>query len=476
MTYVGALSVLNLGINTTLVKYVGELLPQGRLYDVECYFGTSITLFLMGGLSVAAAACLGAPWIVRHFLHAPRDIQSSVDVSLWIASGAFLMRFLGQALSAIPLGAQRFDLANSINVSVELLRTLGSVAILHYSGFLLQGVMAVTLFSDAVSCGIYYLLARSLLPGVSLRPRWSRPHFRALLRFSKFVLVGNLSTRMVNSADNFLIGYFLPVSSIAFYGVPYAIGQRLWTLIGNVASAVFPAASAFSGSGSAERLRTLYVRGSKASAVVVCFPAMAICILARPFLNHWMSPDFAQHSTIVLRLLSLAFLVNCLGHVPFLILQATHFPEIAARFASLYAVINLALFGALIPIFGIVGAAAGFLIAQLIVVPWMIHHTNRLLHIPLWLFLSRSYWPIAPASVPGLMVCSILLPWIDSLFRTCVVAGIGLALYAVLVWVIALDNEERAACLGFLETIIPGHTSTRDWATKLRGMTTNRWK
>jgi len=449
MTYVGALNILNLGINATLVKYVGELLPQGKLAELRGFLGTSLTLFMAGGLLVASTVCAFAPWVARHMLHAPADLQNAIVVSLWLAGGSFMLRSVAQALSSIPLGAQRFDLVNSINAGTEMLRTVGSILILQYSASL-EAIMMVTVISDVLSCGAYIVIARRILPGISFRPVFSLPHLRTLLSFSKYVLVCNISARLVNSADNFLVSYFLPIANVAFYGVPYSIGQKLWTLVGNVASVVFPAASAFSATGGSHQLRELYLRGVRATAAVASFPAMAFCIFSRPFLLYWMGPDFAAQSTLVFRLLSIGFLINSLSFVPYLVLQATHFPHITARFAGLYAAINVVLFVVLIPRFGIAGAAAGFVISQLVIVPWQFHVTNRLLGIRGRVFLQSSLRPV-PALALACAVSIASLPLIHSLLQVMVACAAGLFVYAVVAWFTTLDHRERATCLGFLQ-------------------------
>ena len=448
MTYVGALNILNLGVNATLVKYVGELLPQGKLTELRAFIGTSLTLFLAGGFIVSGLACAFAPLIVHHLLHAPAELQHSMVVSLWLASCSFVIRSVGQALSSVPLGAQRFDLANSINSGTEALRTLCSIVTLHYSASL-EVIMTITVLSDLLNCAAYIVIVRRILPGIAIIPRLSRPHLRTLLRFSKYVLVCNVSARLVNSADSFLVSYFLPVAHVAFYGVPYSIGQKLWTLVGNVASVVFPAASAFSASGGSHQVRDLYLRGVRATVAVACFPALAFAIFSRPFLVYWIGPDFAAQSTLPFRLLSIGFLINSVSFVPYLVLQATHFPHITARFAGMYAAVNLVLFVILIPRFGIVGAAAGFLISQLVIVPWQFRVANRLLGIDGKRFLRFSLKPVPPLAMASALSI-ITLSFIHSLLQTMLAASAALTLYVVAGWFTVLDDRERATCLGLI--------------------------
>jgi len=449
LTYIEAFGLLNLGINPTLVKYIAELLPQRRMKDIQSYIGTSLTLFAATGLLISVLASVLARWVVAHLLNVPLQLHHVVIVSFWIASAAFLARFIGQVPAAVPIATQRFDIANFLFVGSEVIRIAGVVGVL-YLGRHLVAVMGMTLVASLLLCMASFIAARRLIPDISHRPGFSWRHFLSLFHFSKFVVVGNVSSRIVTYADDMLIGYFLPVSSMAFYGVAYSLGQKLWTLAGNVAGVVFPAASSLSGLSQTEQLQKLYLRGSKAVAAAVCFPTLALFIFSREFLLHWIGPEFAAQGTLVLRLLAAGFFINCLSHVPYLMLQSGGFPEVAARLATAYVVVNVALFALLIPRFGIAGAAVGFLASQILVVPWMVHRANRLFRVGWTLLLAKAYRPLLLASGLACLVCLGLRPWASSMLYLVVAGVLGVTAYGAAAWTTSLDTAERAECLAVI--------------------------
>lgn len=450
LTSVELFSVIDLGINPSVIKYVAEMLPQGRLEDINRYIGTALTLFLIAGAAIAVGLAFSAGWIVQHVLHVAPELHRTVAVGFWIAGLTFLVRFAGQAFSAIPIATQRFDIANTVTVIAESFRLVGSVLLVSW-GYLLEGVLLVTLVAALASGAANLLIARRLISGLSWRPRFSSRHFREIVHFSKFVVIANLSGQVVHSLDKMLVGYFLPVASVAFYAVPYALSQRLWALVGNVTSVVFPAASTLSGEVSGQKRHELYLRSSKIVAAAAGFPAAALWLLSEDLLRYWISPEFAQEGALVLRLLSLGFLVNCLGHVPYVMVQAIGRPEVTARFSGLNGLFNLVLFLALIPPFGIVGAASGFLGAQMIVIPWFIHRVNLLLGTG-WLTLCRrAYAPVLAAIACGCLLVVALRPLVDSLLSLVLVGGAGLLAYLVAAAAFTLDRMERSTCLELLD-------------------------
>jgi O-antigen/teichoic acid export membrane protein len=444
MAYLFSFSLLNLGMNASLVKFLAELIPERRWHDVQGYFSTSFAALVTVGLVAGAAVWSLAGVIVKRCFTASGGLESSAVMALRIASIAFVLQFLCQVLSAVPAAAQRFEVLSLIRAGSESLRILGTVALL-WVGRGLPALMGMVVFAVGVSTFAYAVAAKKLIPNVRLAPGWSKPHLRSLLGHSKFVLVVNASNQLVGTVDSFLIGFFLPVANVAYYGIAYALAQRLWVFLANIVSVVFPAASAFSGASDQRRFKELYLRGMKVTAMAGAFPSLALCIYGSPFLRFWLGPDYAQKGAPVLILVALGFLLNSFSFVAYQVWQSTHRVNFAARASLIYSLLNLTAFLVLIPRFGILGAAAGFLISQALFVPWFVHRTNVMLGVRWGELLMSSYLgSFASAGVAGL-VCLTLLGLLHSLVSLVVAVGVGAVVYMSLSAVLVLDQRDRDA-------------------------------
>lgn len=445
MAYLFAFSLLNLGINRSLVKYLAELLPKGQLGDMQNYLSTSLTLLVGIGLLIAVFVCLLADPIVRHCFKGPAELTAPTILALRVASVAFVLQFLVQVVSAIPAAVQRFEILNLVRAGSEALRIVGTVALLSL-GYGLPSLMVMVLLASFCALLAYGVAARRLVPALKVVPGFSRSHFHSLFRHSKYVMVGNVGNQVVSTADNFLIGYFLPVANLAYYGIAHAIAQRLWGFVGNMVSVVFPAASTFTGAGQQEQLKQLYLRGMKVGAAAACFPVVTLCMFSRPFLLYWLGPDYAQEGAVVLSLLTLGFLLNSFSHVPYQVLQSTYHAATAAKGTVAYAIVNLTLFVLLIPPFGIVGASAGFLIAQFLYVPWFVQTANRLLGLRWRTVVAVSYLPVFLATGVTALACWACRPWVHSLFTVALAVAASFLVYASLGFVLVLDAKDKVAC------------------------------
>jgi O-antigen/teichoic acid export membrane protein len=458
MTYLFAFSLLNLGMNASLVKYLAELLPKNHTREMQQYLSTSLTVLVGIGAGIAGLVFVLAGTIVRHCFKGSAGLAPSTVLALRIASVAFILQFLIQVASSVPAAAQRFEIINLVRAGSEALRIIVTVVLL-FLGFGLPSLMAVVIFASLCACLAYGLASKRLMPALRLRPGFSSRHFRSLLGHSRYVLVVNLSNQLVGTMDSFLIGAFLPIANVAYYVISYTLAQRLWTFVGNLISVVFPAASAFSGAERQDRVRELYLRGMKVAAAAGCFPALALCLFSRSFLLYWLGPDYAKEGAVVLSLLALGFLVNSFTYVPYQVLQSTHYADTAAKGAVVYGAVNLTLFVLLIPRFGIVGAAIAFLLGQILFVPWFVRKSNRLLGVRWRALFAASYARVFIAASLACSACWFLRAWVDSLLTLASVITAGLLLYVLLAAMLVLDSKERDTCRALVQrwiAFLPG--------------------
>jgi len=444
MTFLFAFSLLNLGINASLVKYMAELMPKGRMEDVQKYFSTSLTVLVGIGVLIGVSVCILAPVIVRTSFKGPKELTESAVLALRIASAAFILQFLTQVLSAVPAAAQRFEIVNLVRAGTESLRIMGTMGLL-FLGCGLPSLMGMVLLSSLVGCTVFAIVSKRLIPTLSLAPGFSKGYLRSLVRHSKYIVLTNASNQAVSAADTFLIGFFLPIANVAYYAIAYTLAQRMWTFVANIVSVVFPAASAFSGAEQGEHLKELYIRATKIGVAVGCFPAVAICVFSRPFLLSWLGSEYAREGSTALALLTLGFLINSFSYVAYQVLQGTRHARIAAIGSVTYMFVNLMLFLILIPTFGILGASAGFLIAQLLFVPWFIGKANDLIGVPWRPMLREAYLPAFVCASTAAVICLAFLGWVHSFLMLAIAVLSGMLVYTALGIPLILDARDRAA-------------------------------
>jgi O-antigen/teichoic acid export membrane protein len=450
LSLVNLLALFEMGFNTGLVKHLAASIAQERPSEAENYLRTGLSLYLGIGVGVTLAVSLGAGWAATHFFQVPAGLRDEAIAGFELASIAFLFRFVGGVYNAVPIAAQRFDVVNVIFVGTEIIRIGGSVLVV-YLGWLVRAVLAVNIFSNLLFLAGSAVAARRLLSGLRFGPGISRRHLAELAHFSKFSAVSQLTSRIGNGLDGVVIAHLLPMACVAFYAVPSMLCFKIWALVGNVTSVTFPAASALAAAADPARLRELYLRGSKMVVALAGLPALAFAATASSVLAEWINAEFARQGALALELLSSGVMVNCLMHVPDTLANGLGRPAIPAAFNVVETILKFGLFFALIPRFGIAGAAGAYLLAQLLLAPFFIAATNHMAGVGWSEWLARV---VRPALVPLAGVLADLLLWrphIDSFFTLIAALLTAATTYTVLGFFFTLDRFERSACFAVVE-------------------------
>lgn len=388
---------------------------------------TVITLVVFGTLWVIT------PQAMRLFT-IPEDLQ---------AEGVFLMRALlvivvlglmRAQFYAILVAYQRFALPNLTILSGHVVYVVG------------------TLLTIAQEWGLYgiawTMLAQQIAPTFLLVPAACRymtigavgfmpwTEFKEFGRYAIQMQWTNLMLLGTQHADGLLVGAFLPVRQVAYYGaganfalqvrnVPFNALVPIQSLLGRALGVRGPEGAL----PDFERLQRLWVITTTGYGAV----AMAAAWFG---ITAWLGDEFAISGTVAVLMLA-AYLASLLPGVLGLWTQVLGRPELNARAVSLAAVLNIGLTLALIGPFGIIGTVLATAASQVGFMVLLSRLARSRLAVPVRSFLQDV--PLLPALVAAGFVVAlewIVRPYLPQGALGLVLVGItaapGLALYAVM--------------------------------------------
>src|SRR4051812_43949011 len=379
------ISLLDFGVAPTLLKFVSEYSARGQLAELNETVAASLVFYAAIGLLGLIISSTIAIFFVDGLFHLSGDLASTAQFVLLVSGVSFFISMLLSGLSSIPAGLQRFDLLTILSIAIQTPTAAVNILLLHL-GYGLRGVTVVGAIAPAVGLMCFVVLDRKLLPGFRPVPRWNPKLLRQVFSFSAWAFVANLSGTILFQLDKIFVGALGSVRSVTFYAVPGSVAQRLHTASASLSVVVLPMASDLMARGQTERVRELYRRGAGFVALFVCSVGIPLFVFAHEILHYWLGSTFAANSTGVLRILVLTYAILALTAVPYYVVMAAGKPRIAAIYGLGAAALNVILIIALIPPFGIVGAAAAYLASTIAVVPFIWYTERRLLGI------KRSAW------------------------------------------------------------------------------------
>jgi O-antigen/teichoic acid export membrane protein len=288
--------LIDLGLRSATVKYSAEFRTLGEERGTSELLSTGLVVYTFSGLLIACITLIIAPRIGPTF-HIDNPVFPVLVMLVGLSwSVGLVFNLFGAALE----GCQRFDIPNRIWITGLILRSIGTVVVLHMGFGLLQ--MGIILFcTQFLTYILTYIGFRSVLPHIIVSwtcARWSM--LKTMVRYGVPSFTVLISTRLLTHSVPFLIAYFLPVRFLAYYTVPMRILDYALDGIGRVGMVTTPNATELMASGRSEQLVGLGVYANRYS--LTLFAPVTMFLLAYGFelYSQWIRPDFAGNSAYLL--------------------------------------------------------------------------------------------------------------------------------------------------------------------------------
>lgn len=361
---IGYFALLDINVTSGGVKYLAEYQALGERNKISAVvtFGTAI--YAMIGIVGALLLALNPAWLVARLFPLADDQNARIAEVILIAAPAFFFGQIQSNLNSIPQALQRYDISARIETVFGTVIPIATVGLLLSGGGLVQVIVLRTVAS-ALNVIILMTVVRYLLP--DLRIVWPDKALRSqLLSFSGYAYLSRIAAVTYAHADKLIIGGMLGMTAVTYYSVAATLINRAMSLTFRLSAVVYPAASRLLALNEHERLRRVYLRGSRyISYLNACFVALAI-LLADEILHYWMGAAFAREGAWVLRLVAMAMLLDSFTNLPSLVNDGAGKPRVTGGFALTRAIIGLLITWQAALLAGIVGVAAGHMIASLV--------------------------------------------------------------------------------------------------------------
>jgi len=275
-----------------------------------------------------------------------------------------------------------------------------------------------------------------VVPELRGRVTWRSDLLRPLVSFGGWLTVSSIISPVMVYADRFLIGAVISVAAVAYYATPFDMISKLLVIPIALASVLFPAFATTHVS-DPDRTAMLFSRAVNYVFILI-YPMVLLAVAFAPeAMRLWLGPQFAAHSSTVLRLLAAGILVNSLAQIPVAVIQGGGRPDITAKLHMLELPLFVIALWFAVRAYGITGAATVWAVRVAVDALLLYVMAERLLpgasH-----YLKRGALLLAAALAS---LCAI--PLVGSLPAR---AGIVLAVIATLTWATwsrIFDGSER---------------------------------
>ena len=436
-------SVLDLGFGGSIVKFVAHYRAKRDVRGLNEIASTLFGIFAVTGTLAYLVFVVLAFNIGRIVNISPE--QNATARALMLTIGVYVsLGFPFSIFGGIINGFQRYDLNNLVGIGSSVIVAAVNVAMLML-GYSLVELVLVTTSIRVLTYFVYRANAYHVFRELSIRPSfflWSR--VRELTSFSVYVSIIDWSNKLNYSIDAIVIGAFMSASAVTLWTVPQRLAEMLQRLTNQLNGVLFPVVVDSDAGAKPERLRAIFIQGTRLSLVSVVPIAAALMMLAGPLIHAWVGPRFDE-SVVVAQILIGVVAIRVGNATATTVLKGAGQHRLLAYTNAGAALTNVALSLMWIRRYGLVGQAMGTLVPVALTSIFVLWPAacRRVGVNPISAFLEAVWPTVWPIAVMALVIIPFRAAMPPGLFNVAIVAAGGGICYGVTFLALAVKSEER---------------------------------
>ncbi len=426
--FVSYASLGDLGLNSTVTKYVAEYSATNRIESIERVLKAAFVLYAVVAVILLLLALLFHQVIFDLFFSTSGDAAGDV---LFVLYGSLVIFGINMIFSVLPnalAGIQRMDLTNSVIALYSLVNGVSMYGAL-VAGWGLRGLVWANALSTIVAIAANWILFSRHMGHIRFfGSRISWQDLRQLVEFSKHIFIVALATNVNLHFDKLLLSFFQNLNVVAAYEIGSRVVQQVRSIPVLMLNPLLPAASEIQAQKRSENLKGLYLRSMK-YLLAISVPLMGCTgIFAAPFVKVWLG-DANEFIVPTIQILIISNFINLTTGPGFYIAIGAGGVRLPMYSSLVGLSLNVVLSLVLIKFFGYFGAVFGSFSALSIASLYFLVLVHRLFHIPWTPLIKMTATPLL-ALLPGFGVWWVLLHLTaDPLLQLVGMLGLTLALY-----------------------------------------------
>ena len=393
--------LFDLGFRSATVKFVAHYWAANQPDQVRGVISTAFVYSAAAGLVIlgAVAAWGGA---IERFFQIPASLRSDFRTLVLLITLSWCLGLVFNTFNACLEAVQNFEYSNKASIVAATLRAVGQAALLAM-GYKLVAIGVVVVLSQAAFYAVNYLYFRRVFPRGQISFRCARVStLRELAGFGLHTFVMTVSNQLLNQGPPLLIGHFRPAAFVGFYTLPTRLLQYTAEFVGRIGIVTNTNAAELAARGRSEELTGLAVYANRYALVIFMPLAIVLAVFGPWLLQAWVGAAFASQSAPVLAVLLAGVMIAVVGQSSAaMLLQGLGRHQRYARGLLAEAVAGVVLLVAVIPRWGIVGAA--WVVTSLMILNRGVYASwlaSRVIGLRFWEYAQSVYLRPAMVALP----------------------------------------------------------------------------
>jgi O-antigen/teichoic acid export membrane protein len=375
----------NFSFGRAITKYIAEYRSNGENDKIPDLISSALFINLAVGFFSVSIICFFANWLVLSVLKIDVDSQSKSVTALYLASAIIFFSMLSQIFNSVLQGIHRFDVYSKIFNLNNLLLLSGNI-FLAFWGFDLISIFVWNLTVTCLTCIIFAISAKRLLPEVKINFKFQPQTLKLIIKYSYGVIGFQILANFLLLFERGWLFRQLGAENLTYYVVPMTLAIYIHAFVSSLIIVIFPLASELKND--PEKLLRLYTKATKVVVLLVVFFAASLISEGRVFLTLWMGGEFAEKTWMLLTVHTVTFGLMAIQAVSWQMTEGLGYPNYNFIIFLLCLIISVSLMVGLTPGMGNLGIAVGRMVGCAVIffsIFWVEKWFFKKIQIKFWL-------------------------------------------------------------------------------------------
>lgn len=313
--FVGYLSVLDLGLNNAIVRFVAQYRVQNDEKSQENFLAISLIIYSFIGFLIIVFGALF--YYNIHFLFQDSLSINEIEkakIMLLILLFNIAITIPGGAFTGICSGYEKFIFPRMLTIVKILLRTITVVLILKYGSDAIGIVIVDTLINLLFIGGTVFYTFSILKVKVKLH-EWNLYYVKEIFQYSFWVFVFALVYQFQWRTGQVILGATTNTITVAVFGVGVMLGIY-FTSFGNIINGLFlpKAVQAIYNEASSEELTNQMIRVGRISLIILLYVFGSFLLTGKDFVVLWVGKNYLSAYYVALLIMFVYILPIAQGY------------------------------------------------------------------------------------------------------------------------------------------------------------------
>ena len=391
--FVGYLSILDLGLNNAIIRYVAQYKSQNDKKGQENFLATSLLIYAVIGLIIGCAG-LVMYFNVENLFGNSLSIKEleKAKIMLLILVGNIAITLPGGAFTGICNGYEHFIFPRVLSIFKYVLRTILIIAILYNGADALGIVILDTLMNLLFILSAIYYVFKVLKVKVKLH-QFELPFIKEIFGYSIWIFVFGLVYQFQWRTGQIILGVTTNTITVAVYGVGVLLGVYFMTFGNVVNGLILPkVVKSVYNNASSKILTKEMIRISRVSLIILTYIYGGFLLFGQDFVYLWVGESYEASWFVAILIMTAYIIPISLGYAH-AVLEAKKMMRFKSLSTLFLSALGIVIGGFLSKVYGINGMIYG-IFGALITLQFMVAiFYHKRIGIDMFKYLKEALFP-----------------------------------------------------------------------------------